>query len=133
MVTLKVENNNVHRILIYGGSSVDALSMSAFDKMGLTSNLLKPSYSYSPFYGFAGDKVMPDGSIDLPLSAGGLDYQKALIVKFLVVNVALVYNIILGRPNLNGLKTVVSTYYLLMKFPVREDVGEVRGDQYEVR
>lgn len=123
---MRVENSNVHRILIDGGSSVNVLNMSAFNKMGLTYDMLKPSHS--PLYGFSGDKVVPNGSIDLPLSAGGPDYQKALIVKFLVVNTPLVYNIILGRPTLNVLKVVVSTYHLLMKFPVGHDVGEVRGD-----
>lgn len=107
------------------------MSRSTFDKMGLTSNMLKPSHN--PLYGFAGDKFVPDGNIDLPLSAGGPDNQKALIVKFLVVNIPLVYNIILGHPTLNGLKAIIFTYHLLMKFPVGDDVGEVREDQYKAK
>ena len=72
IVTLRVGNSNVYRILIDGGSSINVLSKSAFDKMGFTSDMLKPSHR--PFYGFSGDKVVPDGSINLPLLAGGPDY-----------------------------------------------------------
>lgn len=94
VVTLKVGNSNVYLILVDRGNSIDVLSRFAFDKMGLTSDILKPSRS--PLSGFFGDKVVPNGNIDLPLSTGGPDYQKALIVKFLVVNIPLVYSIILG-------------------------------------
>ncbi|KAJ0962231.1 hypothetical protein J5N97_030059 [Dioscorea zingiberensis] len=39
------------------------------------------------------------------------------------------YNVILGRPTLNALKAVISTYHLLLKFPTESGSGEVRGDQ----
>ena len=131
VVTLRVGHNNVHRILIDGGSSVDVMCKSTFQKMELTIDMLKPSPT--PLYGFAGKKVIPEGSIELPISIGQTEHQKALMVRFLVVDTPSVYNIILGRPTLNALKAVVSTYHLLMKFPVAGGVGEVRGDQHEAR
>lgn len=54
------------------------------------------------------------------------------MVRFLVIDTPLVYNSILSRPILNALK-IVSTYDLLMKFLVTKGVGEIKGDQYEVR
>ena len=39
------------------------------------------------------------------------------------------YNAILGRPGLNALRAVVSTYHLKSKFPTNQGIGEVRGDQ----
>ncbi|XP_073057391.1 uncharacterized protein [Primulina eburnea] len=39
------------------------------------------------------------------------------------------YNIILGRPAINELRAVASTYHQKIKFPVGARVGEVRGDQ----
>ena len=32
---------------------------------------------------------------------------------------------------MNAIRAIVSTYHLVMKFPVRDLVGEVRGDQAE--
>ena len=39
------------------------------------------------------------------------------MVDFLVVDKPSAYNIILGRPTLNAVKAMVSTYHLAMKFP----------------
>ena len=38
---------------------------------------------------------------------------------------------IISRPTLNALRAVISTYHMVMKFPVENLVGEVRGDQAE--
>ena len=43
------------------------------------------------------------------------------------------YNMILGRPLLNDMRAVVSSCYLLMKFPTLYGVGQVRGDQKKAR
>ena len=43
------------------------------------------------------------------------------------------YNMILGRPLLNDMRVVVSSCYLLMKFPTLSGVGQVRGDQKKAR
>ncbi|XP_075515586.1 uncharacterized protein LOC142550233 [Primulina tabacum] len=48
---------------------------------------------------------------------------------FSVVDTPSSYNIILGRPALNEMRAVVSTYHQKIKFSVRGRVGEVRGDQ----
>lgn len=47
-----------------------------------------------------------------------------VLLDFLVVKVLVAYNI-LGRPSLNALWFVVSTYRLLMKFPAPYGVGKV--------
>ena len=48
---------------------------------------------------------------------------------FLVVKAPSAYNAILGRPGLNALQAVVSTYHLKLKFSTSQGVGEVKGDQ----
>uniref|UniRef100_A0A2N9G5W9 Reverse transcriptase RNase H-like domain-containing protein n=1 Tax=Fagus sylvatica TaxID=28930 RepID=A0A2N9G5W9_FAGSY len=52
---------------------------------------------------------------------------------FLVVNCPSAYNAIIGRPTLNRLRVVTSTYHLLIKFPTEHGIGEVRGDQIAAR
>ena len=43
------------------------------------------------------------------------------------------YNVIIGRPTLNRWKAATSTYYLKVKFPTENCVGEVKGDQVLTR
>ena len=52
---------------------------------------------------------------------------------FLVVICPLSYNVIIGRPTLNRWKAATSTYYLKVKFPTENGVGEVKGDQVLAR
>ena len=52
---------------------------------------------------------------------------------FLVVDCPSSYNIIIGRPTLNKWKSAMSTYYSKVKFPTKNSVGEVRGDQVLAR
>ncbi|GAV76486.1 hypothetical protein CFOL_v3_19960 [Cephalotus follicularis] len=52
---------------------------------------------------------------------------------FLVVDTPNPYNAIVGRPDLNLMEAMVSTRHLLVKFPTRFGVREVRGDQQVAR
>ena len=52
---------------------------------------------------------------------------------FLVVDCPSSYNVIIGRPTLNGWKAATSTYCLKVKFPMENGVGEVKGDQVLAR
>ena len=59
-ITVMMANDNVHRILVDNGSSVDILYYQAFQKMGLKNSDLRPSPN--PIYGFTGDSVTPHRS-----------------------------------------------------------------------
>ena len=54
-------------------------------------------------------------------------------IDFPIVDCPSTYNIILGRPALNKLKAVTSTYHLKVKFPIAHGVREIRGDQVLTR
>ena len=58
-----IANNNVHRILVNNGSSVDILYFQEFKRMGLKVSDLKPSPN--PVYGFTGDSIILLGVISL--------------------------------------------------------------------
>lgn len=51
------------------------------------------------------------------------------MVEFIIVDKPSVYNIIIGRPTLNALDAVVSTYHMAMKFPTLTEVGIFKVDQ----
>lgn len=50
-----------------------------------------------------------------------------------MVDCPLTYNVILRRLALNRIKAITSTYHLLMRFPMKKGIGEVRGDQVAVK
>ena len=84
-------------------------------------------------YGFSGDLVETEGLITLPVTMGEAPYQITRMISFLVVNRPSVYNVIIGRPTLNGMRAVTSTYHLMMKFPSGNEIGTIRGNQSEAR
>jgi hypothetical protein len=87
----------------------------------------------SPLVGFVGEKVQPIGLISLLVTVRTTPKQATIMVNFLEVNHPSAYNAIIGYPSLNKLKAATSTYHLKMKFPTKEVVGEVKGDQAVAR
>ena len=78
-------------------------------------------------------KVQPVGTITLPMVVGAYPQQVTKDMNFLVVDCSSSYNVIIGRPTLNSLKVVTSTYHLSIKFPTEYGVGQVQGDQLATR
>lgn len=84
---------------------------------------------------FEGMRVYPFGAITLVGTVGDYPQHITKDIPFLVVDCSSAYkchtryNAILGRPTLNSWKAVNSTYHLMIKFPTKYRVGEVRGDQ----
>ncbi|RWW36791.1 hypothetical protein BHE74_00058158 [Ensete ventricosum] len=129
VISIRMANAYVKRVMIDTKSSTDILYFDAFQKLGLTDKYLVTLTS--TLTGFTGDFVSPVGVIAIPVTFGRESRSKTLMVSFMVVKLSSAYNAIIGRPTLNRLKTVVSTYHRLLKFPTRAGVGEVRSDPRE--
>ncbi|KAK3040693.1 hypothetical protein RJ639_028389 [Escallonia herrerae] len=127
VVTLRVGNFDVKRILVDNGSSAEVLFYEAFQRMNIPSDRLRKIDM--PLYGFSNHPVVCEGIIALPVTVGAPSNQAKLMLDFVVVRVPSAYNAILGRTSLNQLRAVVSTYHMKMKFPTENGVGEVKGDQ----
>ncbi|XP_022883850.1 uncharacterized protein LOC111400691 [Olea europaea var. sylvestris] len=74
---------------------------------------------------FGGGIIIPEGIVELPLTLGVGSTQVTEITPFQVVNTPMAYNIILGRPPLNKIQAIVSTFHLAMKFPTGHGIGVV--------
>ena len=73
---------------------------------------------------------MTEGIIDLPVTLGTPGGSEVVhMVPFLVVDYESPYNVIIGRPTLNRLRAITSTYHLLVKFPYEKEIGILVGDQ----
>ena len=113
------------------GSFVDIIYLLAFQQLKLDLKRLRPFKS--PLVSFSGDKVYPKGIVTLTIIVGIHLRQLTRQLDFLVVDCPLSYNVIIGRPTLNRWKAATSTYYLKVKFPIDNGVGEVKGDQVLAR
>ena len=124
VVSIRVRDYNMHRVLVDNGSSINILYYPAFQQMRIDKERLIPTNA--PLIGFGGSRVFPLGTVTLSVAIG--DYPQQIIkdVTFLVVDCSSAYNAILGRPTLNSWKAVTSTYHLMIKFPTNYGVGELR-------
>ena len=52
-----------------------------------------------------------------------------MTIKFLIVDAPSAYNMLLGRPSLNAIRAAPFAYHMVIKFPMKNGVGMVRGDQ----
>ena len=131
VVSIQVEDYNMHRVLVNNGSSVDILYYPAFQQMGIDRERL--ILTNAPLVSFGGTRVLPLGAVTLSIVVGDYPQQITKDVTFLVVDCLSAYNAILGRPTLNLWKAVTSTYHLMIKFPTNYGVGELRGNQVAAR
>ncbi|KAK2999486.1 hypothetical protein RJ639_024303 [Escallonia herrerae] len=131
VIAIKARNFEVKRVLIDNGSSAEILFYDAFKKMNISTDRLRKMDT--PLYGFSNHPVTAEGIIALPVAIGTPPAQANFMLDFVVVKVSSAYNAILGRPALNQLQAVVSTYHFKMKFPTKHRIGEVKGDHNTAR
>ncbi|RDX73390.1 Retrovirus-related Pol polyprotein, partial [Mucuna pruriens] len=108
VISVIVADYKVERVLIDQGSSANILYWSAFEKMGLQ----HLNASQGALYGFAGECVPIKGTVELSTIFGEGATAKTIPVMYTVINAEASYNIIVGRPALNRLGAIVSTYHL---------------------
>ena len=128
---IMIEGFNTRRVLVDNGSSADIIYFSAFQQLKVEPKRLRPFES--PLVSFSGDRAYPREIVTLTVTASSYPCQVTNKHNFLVVDSPSSYNVIIGRPTLNRWKAATSTYYLKVKLPTEQGVGEIRGDQVLAR
>ena len=105
IITLRIANYDVDKLLIDQGSSSEVMYLDLFRKLKLS--IADPKEVTVPLVGFAGKGTIPLGKIVLPVRAGGI----SKMIEFLVVDIDSPYQAILGRGWLHAMKAVPSTYH----------------------
>ena len=118
-------------MLINNRSSADIVYLPVFQQIKLDKKMIRPFTLH--LVGFIGDRIVPKGIVTLTVIVGTYLAQVTKEIDFLIVDCPSTYNIILGRPALNKLKAMTSTYHLKVKFPMAYRVGEIRGDRVLAR
>ena len=94
VVSIRIEDYNMHRVLVDNGSSADILYYPTFQQMGIGRERLIPTNAF--LIDFGGIRVLPLGAITLSVVVS--DYPQQIIkdVIFLLVDCSFAYNAILG-------------------------------------
>ena len=114
------------------GSSVDIITLGCFKKLQYIEKGLEAMGM--PLVGFGGQTTYPLGTKKLLVRVGDKDNLRTVDVNFLVVDILIAYNVILGCPTLSAIKTFIAPYLLLMEFEVDDSqVRKFYGDQKMAR
>jgi hypothetical protein len=122
---------DLHKVLVDNSSQVDIIFLHAFDRMGISHNLLKPSDN--PLYGFGGKGTFPVGKIELPLAFCVPPNARSEQVTFDIVDMVYPYNAIMGRGSINKFEAAIHGLYLYMKIPGPQGVITFYGNQQTAR
>ncbi|RWV91638.1 hypothetical protein GW17_00046075 [Ensete ventricosum] len=126
VISVRITNAWVMRVMVDTGSFVDVLYLDAFQKLSLTKEDLAPMAL--ALIWFTGDSISPLGLATLPITIEEEPSSKTMMVTFIVVGLPSAYNVILRTPvtstTLNKLRATILTYHQTMKFLTRARIGE---------
>ncbi|GKV49152.1 hypothetical protein SLEP1_g55918 [Rubroshorea leprosula] len=131
VTSIMINNCEVQRVLVDTGSAPDIMYFHCFESLGLDPALLQ-KYD-GPIYGFNNQPVPVEGVLTLHVAFGSGRTYVTPSVRFLVVKMALSFNIVIGRPTLTKIRAVVSQSHLCMKFPTPMRIATLRGNQEVAR
>jgi hypothetical protein len=121
-----INNCQVSRVLMDGGSSLNILFSGALDAMQVPRSAIKPVSQ--AFHGIVpGSSATPIGQVTLPVTFGTPENFRTEKILFDVVDFETAYNAILGRPTLARFMAVVHYAYQCVKIPGTRGVIRVRG------
>ena len=92
VVSIRIGDYNMHKVLVDNDSSVDILYYPAFQQMGIGRERL--ILTNAPLIGFRGTRVLPLGAVTLSVVVGDYPQQITKDVTFLVVDCSSTYNAI---------------------------------------
>nr|XP_016504958.1 PREDICTED: uncharacterized protein LOC107822888 [Nicotiana tabacum] len=122
-LTVKCKDSVVSRVLVDNGSSANICPLSTLQKLKIgTERIHLNNVCVRGFDGGGKDSV---GDIMLELSIGSLEFT----MEFQVLDVAVSYNLLLGRPWIHAAKAVPSSLHQMVKFEWDRQEIVVHGDE----
>jgi hypothetical protein len=131
VINYSVAGWDLHKVLVDNGSQADIIFLYAFNRMGISHSLLKPSDN--PLYGFGGKGTFPVGKIELPLSFGIAPNARSEQITFDIVDMVYPYNAIMGSGSINKFEAAIHGLYLCMKIPGPQGAITIYGNQQTAR
>ncbi|GAU30099.1 hypothetical protein TSUD_55830 [Trifolium subterraneum] len=122
VISMVTAGFQIKRAMVDSGSSANVLFWKVFEKLGLPKEVMREDRG--ALLGFSGESVEILGYVDLRTTFGEGENAKTIMVKYIIVDGQSSYNLILGRPALNGLGAIVFTSHLCIKYPLEGDEAE---------
>ena len=127
VLTLCINNFDVHKILVDPGSATDLLYLPAFQQMKVPLNHLNSAGRI--LSGFNEATTLTVGDIALSVKVGPITQQVLLSV----VEDLGSYNAIVGRAWLHSMKAVPSTYHQTINYLIASGQVDLQGSQLAAR
>ncbi|KAI5342701.1 hypothetical protein L3X38_010577 [Prunus dulcis] len=131
IIRVEIAYYDVGRVLVDTRSLVNIIFADVVRGMGITDSQV--NRQITPLLSFSEDLVQPVSSVNLPIAFGVAPRKTMTYDQFLIVDCPTAYNVIVGRTTLTGIKAHMSPHMLLMKFPMYNGTGSIRGDQLSAR
>ncbi|XP_073133578.1 uncharacterized protein [Henckelia pumila] len=130
---MEIDNQTVHTspTLSFGPEDLKGVFSNHNDALVIRATVA--NYDVARIFVDSGHAIRPVGLVHLPLTLGRNNSHKTRIVSFIIVDAPFAYNAILGRPAMTTFMAVASALHQKMKFPVGNEVGEVRIEQKVAR
>ncbi|XP_059627660.1 uncharacterized protein LOC132270498 [Cornus florida] len=110
VISLLVANCMIKRVLIDPGSSANIITKAVFEQLEIPSSSI--CSTSSPLMGFDGTKVDPLRVIDLSVTTA----KRTLKENFVLTEIHLSYNLIMGRGWIHRMNGVPSTFHQVMRY-----------------
>ncbi|XP_074327297.1 uncharacterized protein LOC141665218 [Apium graveolens] len=120
---------NVHQVFLDNGSSANILYYSTYKKLGFPDGDM--NFEDAHVYGFTREAVRFMGSVRLPITLGEGVLSVTQMIDFKVLDQKSAHNVMVGRPWLRAFRVIASIHHLMIKFPMPNRVGGLRGSKYE--
>ena len=127
VLTLCINNFDVHRVLVDPGSATDLLHLLAFQQMKVLLDHL--SSTGKVLFGFNWATTLTVGDFVLSVKAGPVTQQ----VLFSLVEDLGSYNAIVGRAWLHAMKAIPSTYHQTISYLTPSGQVDLQGSQLAAR
>ncbi|XP_070010266.1 uncharacterized protein [Nicotiana sylvestris] len=126
VISILLNKVQVKRVLVDPGSSANIIQSRVVEHFGLLDQIISVSQVLNDF-NMASE--ITKGEIILPVNMAGTIQDS----KFHVIEGDMRYNALLGRPWIHSMRAVSSTLHQMMKFPTKDGVRAVYGEQHTAK
>ncbi|XP_019239843.1 PREDICTED: uncharacterized protein LOC109243078 [Nicotiana attenuata] len=126
VISFLSNNTRIKRVLVDPGSSVNIIRSNVVGQLGLLNRVIPTSRILHDF-NMVGEETK--GEIIIPIDTSGTTQN----TEFQVINGDMKYNALLGRPWIHNIRAVPSTLHQVIRFPTRDGITTIHGEQQAAR